>query len=65
MSLEKHTVVLRNFYTDSSVTFDAQGKLISAGTIGFAYRMGGFTLNMPKSKPDNFLLTGFRPVPLF
>lgn len=34
-SLEKHTVVLRNYYTDASLTFDTDGKLISIGTPGF------------------------------
>jgi hypothetical protein len=34
-SLEKHTVVLRNYYADASLTFDSDGKLISGGTPGF------------------------------
>jgi TonB family protein len=34
-SLEGHNFVLRNYYTDDKLTFDATGKLTSRGTPGF------------------------------
>src|ERR1039458_9145095 len=32
-ALEKHTVVLRNYYTNDSLTFDSDGQLLNAAAV--------------------------------
>lgn len=61
-SLEKHTVVLRNFYTDASLTFDAQGKLVSAGTPGFGATDGRIYIEKSEIKNTAIVISGVRPV---
>jgi TonB family protein len=60
-SLEKHTVVLRNYYTNASLTFDADGKLISGGTPGFGPTDGRFYVEHAQIADDRLTLTGERP----
>src|ERR1035441_9294717 len=60
-SLEKHTVVLRNYYTDTSLTFDGDGKLISGGTPGFGPTDGRFYVEHAEITDDRLVLVGERP----
>jgi TonB family protein len=60
-SLEKHAVVLRNYYTDSSLTFDGDGKLISGGTPGFGPTDGRFYVEQAQITDGRLVLTGERP----
>lgn len=60
-SLEKHAVVLRNYYTDTSLTFDGDGKLISGGTPGFGPTDGRFYIEQAQITDGRLILTGERP----
>jgi TonB family protein len=61
-SLEKHTVVLRNYYTDSSLSFDKDGKPVSAGTSGFGPTDGQLYIDHAKINDMTLTLAGMRPV---
>lgn len=60
-SLEKKTIVLRNYYTDAILTFDADGKLISSGTPGFGPADGRFYVEQAQITNGRFILAGERP----
>jgi len=61
-TLEKHIVVLRNYYTDVSLTFDSDGKLISGGTPGFGPTDGQLYVEHAQITNDRLMLVGERPV---
>src|SRR5271165_7623224 len=60
-TLEKHIVVLRNFYTDDSLTFDSDGKLISGGTPGFGPTDGRLYIEHTELAGGRLNLLGERP----
>ena len=60
-TLEKHSVVLRNFYTDDSLTFDSDGKLISGGTPGFGPTDGRLYIEHTELAGGRLNLLGERP----
>jgi TonB family protein len=61
-SLEKHTAVLRNFYTDDNLTFDSDGKPISGHTSGFGPTDGRIYIDKVQVSGDTIILSGVRPV---
>lgn len=61
-SLTKREVVLRHYYTDAGLSFDATGKLISAATEGFGPTDGRIYVQSVELTPDQLVLTGNRPV---
>jgi TonB family protein len=61
-SLAKREVVLRHYYTDAGLSFDASGKLISAATEGFGPTDGRIYVQSVELTPDQLVLTGNRPV---
>src|ERR1019366_2325711 len=64
-ALEKHTVVLRNYYTNDSLTFDSDGKLISGGSVGFGPTDGRVYVEKADITPAAITLTGQRPTPFW
>jgi TonB family protein len=61
-SLEGHNFVLRNYYTDDSLTFDSTGKLTSHGTPGFGPTDGLVHIEKVEIMPTAISLVGERPV---
>lgn len=61
-SLEKRSVVLRNYYTDASLTFDSDGKLVSRGTPGFGPADGRLYIERAEVTDNKLTLVGERPV---
>ena len=59
------TVVLRNYYTDDKLTFDADGRLVSTGTTGFGPSDGRLLVEQVKGEPNRVILTGKRTVPFY
>ena len=61
-SLTKREVVLRHYYTDAGLSFDATGKLISAATEGFGPTDGRIYVESIELTPEQLVLIGNRPV---
>ncbi len=61
-SLIKREVVLRHYYTDAGITFDASGKVISAATEGFGPTDGRIYVESIDLTSEQLVLTGNRPV---
>ena len=59
-ALVNHILVLRNYYTDAHLTFDASGNLTSNGTPGFGPGEGRIDVKSVQLKPGRLTLTGVR-----
>jgi TonB family protein len=59
------TVVIRNYYTDSVVNFDANGELQSAGTPGFGPTDGRLYIEKVELRRDALDLIGLHTVPVY
>lgn len=54
--------MLRHYYTDAGLSFDASGKLISAATEGFGPTDGRIYVQSIELTPDQLVVIGNRPV---
>lgn len=61
-SLTKRELVLRHYYTDAGLTFDASGKVISAATEGFGPTDGRIYVERVELTSDELVLIGDRPL---
>ena len=64
-TLVNHTAVLRNYYTDQSLTFDSNGTLISKGTAGFGPSDGRVYIKQIQLEPGKLILSGTRTLNVF
>jgi TonB family protein len=55
-------LVLRGYYTNSPLTFDTNGNLISKGTSGFGASEGRIFVKQVQLEPGKLTLTGVRPL---
>ncbi|HTV57113.1 MAG TPA: energy transducer TonB [Terriglobia bacterium] len=60
----RHTVVIRNSYTNSVLKFDTTGKLIGNGTPGFGPTDGRIYVESIDLKPDELVIKGQRTFPV-
>lgn len=65
LGLANHSVVLRNFYTDSLLQFDKDGKLVSSGSVGFGPIEGQIYLREVQVTPGKVSIVGDRPVTMY
>src|SRR5215467_14015903 len=63
--LLNHTVVLRNYYTDAALKYDANGTLLTKGTSGFGVSDGRLFVERVDLTPEALALVGQHTVSVY
>lgn len=64
-ALVNRVLILRNYYTDAKLAFDANGALTSKGTPGFGPGEGRIYVTKVQLGPDKLILSGLRLLDVF